>query len=135
MIFYNSLLAKWFLGKENRQKNYFMVCGFFFTRYKYLEAWEDMEMRIHARQFWECFLLTLLPALVLSLVYSWWWKIHPFMTYHIFYWLEKTFRPHSVFDWEAIENCGDSLYIRKRKSYAWMKWYGKKTLPLSDWDD
>jgi hypothetical protein len=49
--------------------------------------------------------------------------------------LEKAFRSHSVFNWEAVENCGDTLYLRKRKSYAWMKWYGKKTLPLSDWDE
>lgn len=31
MIFYNNLLAKWFLGKK---KHYFMVGGLFFTRYK-----------------------------------------------------------------------------------------------------
>ena len=64
MIFYNNLLAKWFLGKK---KHYFMVGGLFFTRYKYLEVWEDMELRIHARQYWECFFLTLVPALILSL--------------------------------------------------------------------
>ena len=34
MIFYNNLLAKWFLGIK---KHYFMVGGLFFTRYKYLE--------------------------------------------------------------------------------------------------
>ena len=64
MIFYNNLLAKCFLGKK---KHYFMIGGLFFTRYKYLEVWEEMELRIHARQFWECFLLTLIPALGLSL--------------------------------------------------------------------
>lgn len=53
MIFYNSLLAKWFLGKG--KKHYFMLGWFFFTRYKYLEVWEDMELRIHAKQYWECF--------------------------------------------------------------------------------
>lgn len=68
MIFYNNLLAKWFLGKK---KHYFMVGGLFFTRYKYLEVWEDMELRIHARQYWECFFLTLAPALILSLWLSW----------------------------------------------------------------
>ena len=82
MIFYNNLLAKWFLGKK---KHYFMVGGLFFTRYKYLEVWEDMELRIHARQYWECFFLTLAPALILSLWLSWWWMIVPFvpMTYFI----------------------------------------------------
>lgn len=49
MIFYNSLLAKWFLGKG--KKHYFMLGWFFFTRYKYLEVWEEMELRIHARQY------------------------------------------------------------------------------------
>ena len=43
MIFYNNLLAKWFLGKK---KHYFMVGGLFFTRYKYLEVWEDMELSL-----------------------------------------------------------------------------------------
>lgn len=70
MIFYNSLLAKWFLGKG--KKHYFMLGWFFFTRYKYLEVWEDMELRIHAKQYWECFSLTLIPALILSLLFSWW---------------------------------------------------------------
>ena len=100
-----------------------------------LEAWEEMELRIHARQFWECFLLTLIPALALSLWLSWWWMILPFIAYHLFYWFEKMFFPHSVFDWEALTFCGDAMYLRKRKSFAWMKWYGKKTLPASEWDD
>ena len=43
MIFYNNLLAKCFLGKK---KHYFMIGGLFFTRYKYLEVWEEMELRI-----------------------------------------------------------------------------------------
>ena len=112
-----------------------MIFGCCFTRFKYLEGWEEMELQIHARQYTECFYLALLPALVLSVWLSWWWMIVPFVTYDILYWLEKAFRSHSVFNWEAVENCGDTLYLRKRKSYAWMKWYGKKTLPLSDWDE
>ena len=51
MIFYNNLLA----NGSREKKHYFMVGGLFFTRYKYLEVWEDMELRIHARQYWECF--------------------------------------------------------------------------------
>ena len=87
MIFYNSLLAKWFLGKG--KKHYFMLGWFFFTRYKYLEVWEDMELRIHAKQYWECFSLTLIPALILSLLFSWWCMILPFITYDLLYWFEK----------------------------------------------
>ena len=41
MIFYNNLLAKWFLRKG--KKHCFMLGGLFFTRYKYLEIWEDMD--------------------------------------------------------------------------------------------
>ena len=133
MIIYNSLLAKTFLNRKKR--HYFMIFGCCFTRFKYLEEWEDMELLIHARQYTEFFFLALFPALVLSVWLSWWWMIVPFVTYDILYWLEKAFRSHSVFNWEAVENCGDTLYLRKRKSYAWMKWYGKKTLPLSDWDE
>ena len=133
MIIYNSLLAKTFLNRKKR--HYFMIFGCCFTRFKYLEGWEEMELQIHARQYTECFFLALLPALALSVWLSWWWMIVPFVTYDILYWLEKAFRSHSVFNWEAVENCGDTLYLRKRKSYAWMKWYGKKTLPLSDWDE
>lgn len=132
MIFYNSLLAKWFLGKKN---HYFMIGGFCYTRYKYLEGWEAMELRIHVRQYWECVLLALVPALILALWFSGWWLLLSFAAYHLLYWIERTFRSNSVFDWEALENCGDSLYLRKRKSFIWMKWYGKKTLPLSDWDE
>ena len=109
MIFYNSLLAKWFLGKG--KKHYFMLGWFFFTRYKYLEVWEDMELRIHARQYWECFSLTLIPALILSLLFSWWWMVLPFVTYHILYWFEKIICHHSIFNWEAMKHCGDTLYL------------------------
>ena len=133
MIFYNSLLAKWFLGKG--KKHYFMLGWFFFTRYKYLEVWEDKELRIHARQYWECFSLTLIPALILSLLFSWWWMVLPFVTYHILYWFEKIICHHSIFNWEAMKHCGDTLYLRKRKAYAWKKGYGKKELPASRWND
>ena len=132
MIFYNSLFAKWFLGNENY---YFMLGGLCFARYRNLEMWEDMELRIHIRQYWECVFLTLMPAFFMSLWASWWWILFPLLTYHLFYWLERIFRPHSVFDWEAIENSGDTLYLQKRRNFAWMKWYGRKTLPLSDWDE
>lgn len=62
MILYNSLLAKIILNrKRNKREHYFMVFGCCFTRYKYLEIWEDMELRIHERQYFECFLLALMP--------------------------------------------------------------------------
>jgi hypothetical protein len=112
-----------------------MVCGLFFVRCKFLEVWDDMEIRIHAKQFWECFSLALIPALALSFCFGWGWMLLPFVSYHLFYWVERMFRAHSSFDWEAIAHCGDSLYLRKRKSYAWMKQYGRKDLPCTEWND
>lgn len=112
-----------------------MFLGCCFTRYKYLEAWEDMELRIHERQYLECLLLAFLPALGLSLWISWWFMLLAFVNYHLLYWIERGFRRHSSFDWEALEHCSDALYLRKRNSYNWMKWYGRKTLPPSEWDD
>ena len=132
MIVYNSRLAKLFLGKR---KYYFIFFGHCFTRYKSLEIWEYMELRIHERQYLECLLLALFPALLLSLLLSWWFMLLALMSYHLLYWLERSLRNHSVFDWEALEHCGDTLYLRKRKFCAWKKWYGKKRLPPSEWDD
>ena len=111
MIFYNSLLAKWFLGKG--KKHYFMLGWFFFTRYKYLEVWEDMELRIHAKQYWECFSLTLIPALILSLLFSWWCMILPFITYDLLYWFEKIIYHHSIFNWEAIKHSGEEVVSKR----------------------
>ena len=82
MIIYNSLLAKTFLNRKKR--HYFMIFGCCFTRFKYLEVWEDMELRIHARQYTECFFLALFPALVLSVWLSWWWMLVAFMSYICF---------------------------------------------------
>lgn len=132
MIVYNSRLAKVFSG---RKKHYFMLFGCCFTRYKYLEVWEYMELRIHERQFLECLLLALFPALILSVWLSWWCMLIVLVSYHLLYQAERLLRNHSVFDWEAIEHCGDTLYLRKRKFCAWMQWYGKKALPPSEWDD
>lgn len=132
MIFYNSILAKWFLGKNKRT---FVIGGLFFTKDRYLETWEDMELRIRARQYWECLLLAMVPVLLLSAWLSWWWMLLVLAAYRLLYLLERALCSHSVFDWEATENCGDALYLRKRKSYAWMKWYGRKSLPMSDWDE
>lgn len=89
MILYNSLLAKIILNrKRNKREHYFMVFGCCFTRYKYLEIWEDMELRIHERQYFECFLLALMPSLVLSLLFSWWFMLLALFSYHLLYWAE-----------------------------------------------
>ena len=132
MIIYNSRLAKCLLDKK---KHSFMIFGCYFTRYKQLEFWEEMENRIHVRQYTECFLPTLVPAVGVSLWISWWFMLIPLSAYHFLYWVERMLRNHSIFDWEASIHCGDSLYLGKRKSYAWIKKYGKRKLPSSRWAD
>lgn len=132
MIVYNSRLAKCFPG---RRRHYFMLFGICFTRFRYLEAWEEMELRIHERQFTECVLLAFLPAMVLSLLFSWWCMLLLPLNYHLLYCTEKKWGHHSAFDWEALEYCGDALYMRKRENFAWMKYYFRKSLPESEWDD
>ena len=44
-----------------------MIFGCYFTRYKKLEFWEEMENRIHVRQYMEYFLPALLSAVGVSL--------------------------------------------------------------------
>ena len=59
-----------------------MIFGCYFTRYKQLEFWEEMENRIHVRQYTECFLPTLVPAVGVSLWISWWFMLIPLSAYH-----------------------------------------------------
>lgn len=63
MIIYNSRLAKCLLDK----KTFFYDFGCYFTRYKQLEFWEEMENQIHVRQYMEYFLPALLSAVGVSL--------------------------------------------------------------------
>ena len=64
MIIYNSRLAKCLLDKK---KHSFMIFGCYFTRYKQLEFWEEMENRIHVRQYMEYFLPALSEAIIIKM--------------------------------------------------------------------
>lgn len=130
MIVYNSRLAKLFV--KGKHKHYFMLFGFCFTRYKYCEFWEEMELRIRECQYYECVLLALLPSLVLSVLFSWWFMLLALFFYYIVYWAEFLFSSRSAFDQEAKRNCGDTMYMRKRKFADWRQWYGKNKKWLRD---
>lgn len=128
MILYNSLLAKIVLSKE--QEN-FMLFGINFTQRKYVEPFEEMEMLIHQKQYNECTALGLLPALILSLLISWWFILLIPSTYYILYSIEwiilrcsKGSRRQSAFYIEARKHRHDLLYLRKRKHFAWTKYFG-----------
>ena len=65
MIIYNSRLAKCLLDKKHKAAA--KPSGKGFPRYKQLEFWEEMENRIHVRQYMEYFLPALLSAVGVSL--------------------------------------------------------------------
>lgn len=130
MILYNSLLAKIVLSKE---QNNFMLFGINFTQRRYLDPCEEMEMLIQQKQYNECMALGILPAFILSLLISWWFVLLIPATYYLLYSIEwiilhcsKSLKRQSTFILEARRNRFDLLYLRKRKHYAWMKFFGKR---------
>ena len=46
-----------------------------------------MEMRIHRRQYAECFLASLLPSLLLGWQVCWGFALLPLFAYYLLYWL------------------------------------------------
>lgn len=142
MIVYNSLLAKVILGKEEGKIRF---GGFCFTKNRFWNIDEYMEVAIYERQYWECVMLVLLPVLVLSLWLSWWFFLLIPLSYNILYGVEwlilhyvvkldkkvggelRRFGSYySAFDLEIRGNRHDLFYLRKRKGFAWMKGYAKK---------
>ena len=79
MTFYNNLLAKCFLGKK----------ALFYDRRVILYSVQVFGslgrngVKNTCTAILGVFLLTLIPALGLSLWFSWWWMVLPFMTYHL----------------------------------------------------
>lgn len=133
MIFYNSLLAKWFLGKG--KKHYFMLWLVFL--YPAINIWKSGKIwNSNSCQ-------TVLGMFFFNPDTSTYFIVTAFMVVdgvtirdlsHTL-WFEKIICHHSIFNWEAMKHCGDTLYLRKRKAYAWKKGYGKKELPASRWND
>lgn len=133
MIFCNNILAKTFI--KNKQKYFIRIGCLFFVAPKYLEFWEETEPEIRTKQYWECFMLAIIPSLALSAMLSWWCMIIPFLAHDILYFAEKLMTSHSIFDWEAQAHAGVPLYTRKRKAFPWLKGYGRKNLPQDVWQD
>lgn len=144
MIFYNSSLAKCFLNKD---KESLMVLGMNFTKKRYPSPEQEMKMLIKKKQHQECLIITTPIALVLSLLGSWWFMLLPLIAYHLFYGIEWVIRsrqkssgsttdfiPHkgcTVFDCEVNRHCIDLVYLRKRKSFAWVKFYFNTSSPTN----
>lgn len=134
MVIYKSKLARMLLPK-NSHSHYITLFGISFTRKGYfMNIWEGVEMKIHRRQYAECFVLAIIPALLLCFFVSCGFAILPFLSYYIFYWIEYAIYRHSAFDYEAKANCMETTYFILRKNFAWMKWYCHKELPHIDDD-
>lgn len=134
MVFYKSKLAKMLLP-DNSKDDYITLFGFSFTRKGYfMSIWEGVEMQIHRRQYAECFVLAVIPTILLCIFISCIFIALPFISYYILYWIEMVIYHHSAFDYEAKANCMETTYFIVHKRFAWMKWYCKKELPKIDND-
>lgn len=134
MVIYKSKLANIVLSK-NSHNDYITLLGISFTRKGYfISIWEGVEMKIHRRQYAECFILAIIPTILLCLFASCFFIVLPLFSYHIFYWFEQAIYHHSAFDYEAKANCMETTYFIVRKKFAWMKWYCHKELPRIDND-
>lgn len=143
MIFYNSALAKFFL---NENKDSFMALGINFIKRRHPNPEQEMRMLIKEKQYQECLIITFPIALILSLFISWWFMLLPLIAYHLFYTIEwgiralqpnssftTDFVPHkgcTAFDCEVNRHCIDLVYFRKRKCFAWTKFYFKTSRPV-----
>lgn len=127
MVVYESRLARMLL--RNKRKTYITLLGISFTTSGYfISVWEATEMRIHRRQYAECFLMALIPTLVLCFL-SWWFALLPWLSYYLLYGLEYMVRRHSAFDYEAETYGAEASYFMVRKKFAWLHWYLAKHLP------
>ena len=102
---------------------------------------------IHVEQYMEVTAVALLAALMLSLAFGWggWPFVVALLLYYIIYfveagisWVYNTVRRKlsataaadtayyaSMFEMEAHANEGDNQYIRGRKSFNWIRYFGK----------
>ncbi|WP_373233893.1 hypothetical protein [Parabacteroides sp. D26] len=133
MIIYDSKIARLLQGRMNPY-DYVTLPIVTLTTLPYGEIgiWEEMEMRIHRRQYTECFLAALLPSLLLGWQVCWELAALPLFAYYILYWAERLAVGHSAFDYEAGKESEEVSYFVVRRRFAWWKWFWKKKLPAID---
>lgn len=70
MVIYKSKLAKMLLPNDSKD-DYITLFGFSLTRKGYfISIWEGVEMQIHRRQYAECFVLAVIPTILLCIFIS-----------------------------------------------------------------
>lgn len=133
MIVYNSKVAGFLQGRLNPHDYVtFPFVTLVSSPYGKKGIWEEMEMRIHRRQYTECFLAALLPSLLFGWLLWWGLVFLPLLAYYILYWAEQMAVGHSAFDYEAEKESEEVSYFVVRKRFAWRRWYWKKELPAID---
>lgn len=141
-IFYNNRFAKLMLF---RSYNTIMLFGFILTKKFLLSLDTETHEQIHQRQYVECMMLALPITLLLGWLVSWWFLLLIPTFYYLLYlgeWL-VSFVYHLFTDWskgmaeinhrayisisferEAKMNQGCKCYLKERKPFAWLRYYG-----------
>lgn len=147
-IYYNNLLARLLLRRKDYETA--MIFGFICTKRKQAQPLSSKAVNheaIHVEQYMEVTAVALLAALMLSLAFGWggWPFVVALLLYYIIYfveagisWVYNTVRRKlsataaadtayyaSMFEMEAHANEGDNQYIRGRKSFNWIRYFGK----------
>lgn len=130
MIVYDSKIARLFQGRLNPSDYVTLPLATLTSAPRGGKGiWQEMEMRIHRRQYAECFLAALLPGVLFGWLLCWWLAALPFLAYYFLYWVERLAVGHSAFDYEAEKESEEVTYFLVRRRFAWRKWYWKKELP------
>lgn len=147
-VYYNNLLARLLLWRKGY--NTAMIFGFICTKRKRVQPLSSKAVNhesIHVEQYMEVTAAALLAALVFSLAFG--SAVWPFVTaillYYVIYfveagisWTYNVVRRKlsaiaaadaayyvSMFEMEAYANERDNQYIRDRKSFNWIRYFGK----------
>ena len=120
MIIYDSKIARLLQGRLNPYDYVTLpIVTLIALPYGEIGIWEEMEMRIHRRQYAECFLASLLPSLLLGWQVCWGFALLPLFAYYLLYWAERLAVGHSAFDYEAEKESEEVSYFVVRKRFAW----------------
>lgn len=145
-IYYNSIAARLLLWRKGYETA--MIFGFICTKRKQpLSSKAVNHEAIHVEQYMEVTAVALLAALVLSLALCWavWPFIVALLLYYAIYfveagisWVYNAVRRKlsataaadaayyaSMFEMEAHAHEGDNQYIRGRKSFNWIRYFGR----------
>lgn len=141
MIFYDSKLAKCILFGSFQT---IMLFGCIFTKNKTLSLCSQRHETIHVRQYFETLIVGALVFGLLGYLLSLWlWLIIPFTYYAVYLaewaisclfhivkgdvrntWNDRAYHA-SAFEMEAYGNEDNPYYLKGRKLFAFVKYYGK----------